>query len=81
MLVFLKGAFCTGLTYWTWSEGLWGDSSKTEDLCSGMMKRIVRTINCGLLNNNDTNVNINNPFFTFILTCRHYMKTDYTERA
>ncbi|XP_039314157.1 uncharacterized protein LOC105203646 [Solenopsis invicta] len=29
---FIKGAIIAGLICWTYTEGLWGDSSKTEDL-------------------------------------------------
>ncbi|XP_036140217.1 uncharacterized protein LOC105839825 [Monomorium pharaonis] len=29
---FVKGAIVTGLIYWTYTEGLWGDSTETEDL-------------------------------------------------
>ncbi|XP_070166953.1 uncharacterized protein [Polyergus mexicanus] len=28
----LKGTVAAGLIYWTWAEGLWGDSTETEDL-------------------------------------------------
>ncbi|XP_029670679.1 uncharacterized protein LOC115239943 [Formica exsecta] len=28
----LKGTIAAGLIYWTWAEGLWGDSTETEDL-------------------------------------------------
>lgn len=33
----VKSVIATGLVYWTWSEGLWSDNTKTEDLYYRMM--------------------------------------------
>lgn len=37
---FVKGAIVAGLICWTCTEGLWGDSTQTEDLYYRMMRAI-----------------------------------------
>ncbi|EZA60256.1 hypothetical protein X777_13345 [Ooceraea biroi] len=44
VMFLMKGAICTGLIYWTCSEGFWGDSTKTEDLYYRMMRSIAHAI-------------------------------------
>ncbi|XP_072748571.1 uncharacterized protein [Anoplolepis gracilipes] len=39
----LKGAIAAGLIYWTYVEGLWGNSSETEDLYYRIMSEISPT--------------------------------------
>ncbi|GAB1862356.1 MICOS complex subunit MIC13 [Camponotus japonicus] len=39
----LKGSIVAGLIYWTYTEGLWGDSTETEDLYYRIMSTIFPT--------------------------------------
>ena len=37
----IKGAIAGGLVYWTSAEGIWGDSSQTEDLYYRMAETVA----------------------------------------
>jgi len=50
----LKGSIVAGLIYWTYTEGLWGDSTETEDLYCRIMSTIFPT---------DESVNKHRVFF------------------
>lgn len=54
----VKGAIGSGLVYWTWSEGFWGDSSKTEDLYYRIVRTVTHAVKGRPPNDSDVNMNI-----------------------